>query len=53
MSKNSKKYEKHQKLVALIKETPEESKKAIREKWLTYCKTDHINEVMNWRLELH
>ena len=51
-SKNAKKYEKHQKLVAAIKETPGESKQAVREKWLTYCKTSFINEVMNWRLEI-
>jgi hypothetical protein len=53
ISKNSKKYEKNQKLIAAIKETPEDSKKAVREKWLTYCKTLFINEIMNWRVELH
>jgi hypothetical protein len=39
INKNSKKYEKNQKLIAAIKETPQESKTAVREKWLTYCKT--------------
>jgi len=53
MNKNTKRYEKHQKLVSAIKATPEESKQAVREKWLTYCKTYHINEIMNWRVELH
>jgi hypothetical protein len=53
INKNSKKYEKNQKLIAAIKETPEDSKKAVREKWLTYCKTLFINEIMNWRVELH
>lgn len=43
INKNSKKYEKNQKLIAAIKETPQESKNAVREKWLTYCKTQFIN----------
>lgn len=32
---------------------PEEVKSAVREKWLTYCKCQHNNQVMLWRKELH
>lgn len=51
--KNTKKYEQNQKLITAIKETSDESKGAVREKWLTYCKTQFVNQIMNWRLEFH
>lgn len=51
LPRNSKKYEKNQKLIAAIKETSEEAKRAVREKWLTYCKCQFVDEIMSWRLE--
>lgn len=49
--KNPKQLEDLQNLINAVKNTQEESKQAVREKWLTYCKTSHINEIMKWRLE--
>lgn len=49
--KNPKKLEEHLKVVESIRNTPEEAKQAVRQKWLTYCKSIHLNEVMSWRME--
>jgi len=35
-----------------IRSVPEEVKEAVREKWLSYCKCQHINQVMVWRQKL-
>lgn len=49
--KNPKKLEEHLKVVESIRNTSEEAKQAVRQKWLTYCKSSHLNEVMSWRME--
>jgi hypothetical protein len=51
--KSSTRYEEHQKIVDTIdSDFFHTAKEAVIEKWMTYCKNKHIDNIMDWRLRL-
>lgn len=37
---------------AAIRAIPDSTRDAVIEKWMTYCKSDQLNEFMLWRLHV-
>lgn len=49
--KNSEKYKEHQKILEAIKgDFWDKAKQAVQEKYLTFCKNNYLDNMMQWRL---